>query len=143
MYKNDRLDVVWAADENYAFLAGVSMVSLFENNKSFEQIAVWILDDHISDKSRKWLAECVQKYGRDIQFLDMEEYILKIKRMGAAKWGIHGSYSAYSRMFLADLMQQYGVSKVIYCDCDLIVDGSLREIWDFGQICPRWGLCSD
>lgn len=131
MHKAGRLDVVWATDENYVFLTGVSMVSLFENNKFFEQIVVWILDDHISDKSRERLAECAQKYNRDIQFLDMEEYILKIKRIGAMKWGTGGSYSTYSRMFLADLMHQYGVSKVIYCDCDLIIDGPLQEIWNF------------
>ena len=39
MHKAGRLDVVWATDENYVFLTGVSMVSLFENNKFFEQIA--------------------------------------------------------------------------------------------------------
>ena len=35
------LDLVWATDDNYVFLTGVSMSSAFENNKDFEQIRVW------------------------------------------------------------------------------------------------------
>ena len=54
--------------------------------------------------------------------------------------GVNGSYSTYSRLFLADLLNQYDVSKVIYCDCDLIIDGSLQEIWDFplGGVLLAW-----
>ena len=128
--KDEVLDLVWATDENYVFLTGVSMVSVLENNKSFDRIRVWILMDHVSEKSRQKLFECAGQYGREIRFLRVEEYLSIIKETGAREWGVK-SFSTYARLFIAEIMEKYGIRKVIYCDCDLIVDGSLQEVWEY------------
>lgn len=124
------LDLVWATDENYVFLTGVSVVSALENNRDFDRIRVWILADNVSEQGKKQLTECVEQYNREIQFLNTEEYLAIIKQTGAREWG-KASFSTYSRLFIADIMEKYDVHKVIYCDCDLIIDGSLEEIWKY------------
>ena len=128
--RDDVLDLVWATDENYVFLTGVSMVSAFENNRDFGRIRVWILADKVSKKGKEQLAACAKRYGREIQFLNTEEYLKVIKQTGAREWG-KDSFSTYSRLFIADIVEKYDVHKVIYCDCDLIIDGSLEEVWNY------------
>lgn len=127
---SDVLDLVWATDENFVMMAGVSMVSVFENNKSFEKIRVWILTDNVSEKGKSQLSECARQYHREIQFLNAEDYLFSIKEIGARQWA-NGSFSTYSRLFIANIMEEFDVSRVIYCDCDLIIDGSLEEVWNY------------
>ena len=45
----NKANVVYVANDNYAVLAGVSMISLFENNKNVKNLSVYILSDCISD----------------------------------------------------------------------------------------------
>lgn len=127
---NDTIDLVWATDENYILLTGVSMVSVFENNKAYGKIRVWILADNVSERGKKQLIACAHQYDREIHFLNTENYLSLIKQTGAREWG-KGSFSTYARLFIANIMEEFAVGKVIYCDCDLIIDGSLKEVWDY------------
>ena len=70
----DILDLVWASDENYVFLAGVSMTSAFENNTDYERIRVWFLADGLSQNSYKSLENCAKNYGREIYFLEVDNF---------------------------------------------------------------------
>ncbi len=126
------LDLVWAADENYVFLAGVSMTSVFENNADIEELRVWFLADNISKQSRERLEACAEKYHREIHIIDVDKELKEIADTGAGRWGEKQSYCAYARLYLQKLLQPYNVERAIYCDCDLIIDGSLEEIllWD-------------
>lgn len=124
----DELNLVWAADDNYAFLAGVSLTSALINNQDYEAINVWILDDRISAEEKERLKCCVAQFDRNIFFLDTEKGLDRIKKLNARSWGQAKSYSAYSRLFLADMLQEYNVKRAIYIDCDIVFDGSMREI---------------
>lgn len=124
----DELNLVWASDDNYAFLAGVSLTSVLINNQDYEIINVWILDDNISMKEKEQLKSCVARFDRNIAFIDTQKSLEKIKNLNARSWGKAKSYSAYSRLFLADMLQEYDVERVIYIDCDIVFDGSIREI---------------
>ncbi len=105
------------------------MVSLFENNRSFRNIRVWILDDKISECGKTQLTNCANQYGREIHFLNVDNFLSIIKQTGAMIWG--NSYSTYSRLFIADILESFDIKRVIYCDSDLIIDNSLREIWEW------------
>lgn len=43
------LHVVYASDDRFAEILGVSLTSLYESNKSMEQIHVYVLDSKISE----------------------------------------------------------------------------------------------
>lgn len=126
----DELNLVYASDDNYAFLAGVSLTSVLINNRDYETINVWILDENISAEERERLECCVSQFERNIVFINTEKYLNRIKELNARSWGRgkRKSYSAYSRLFLADILQDYNVKRAIYVDCDIVFDGSIREI---------------
>ena len=129
------LNLVWASDDNYAFLTGVSMTSALINSEDFEEINVWILDNHISDIEKQRLVQCATEFGRNITFINTDECLKKIESLKAMSWGEAQSYSTYSRLFIADLLKPYDVKRVIYIDCDIVVDGSIREVveWDMKE----------
>ena len=41
--------IVYATDDNFAEILGVSLVSLYENSKDVDDIIVYVLDSGISD----------------------------------------------------------------------------------------------
>lgn len=127
----DELNLVWATDDNYAFLAGVSLTSVLINNQNYEKINVWILDDNISLEEKERLQRCAAYYNRNINFINTEKYLNRIKELNARSWGKAKSYSAYSRLFIADILQKYGVKRAIYIDCDIVFDGPICEIADW------------
>ena len=57
--------IVYAADDKFAEILGVSLVSLYENNQDMEKIIVYILDSGIvEEKKQKLLAIC-RNYRRN------------------------------------------------------------------------------
>lgn len=42
------VNILYASDDNYAPIAGVSMTSLFENNQGIEELRVWYIVDQVS-----------------------------------------------------------------------------------------------
>lgn len=42
------MNVIYASDENYAWLMGISMLSLFENHRDRREITVWLFADNVS-----------------------------------------------------------------------------------------------
>lgn len=119
------LNVVYSTDDNYAIHAGVSIVSLLENNKDFELINIYIIDNQITDHNKETLYTIARKYSNcNICFLDFTNYIGKLKLN--MQW--HISISSYARLFLESLLPN-DIKKVLYLDCDTIINSSLKKLW--------------
>ena len=63
------LNVLYLTDNNYAPFAGVSVTSLFINNKNIDNIVVYIIDDNISGDNKEKFNLLARKYNREIIFL--------------------------------------------------------------------------
>lgn len=63
------MDILYSSSDSYAFLTGISILSLLENNKGCDFIHIYIMDNHISDINRKKLIKVVKDYQRDIFFV--------------------------------------------------------------------------
>ncbi len=116
-----RLNVAYACGEEYARHAGVSMISLFENNKEFDEIYVYLIDNGILDRTKNILLEIANKYKRKIIYKSCENLCRKIK-VSTERYPI----STYSKLFLGQLEE---IDKIIYFDCDTSITGSLKELW--------------
>lgn len=81
-------NIVYASDDHYAFLAGVSMISLFKNNRDFESLNVYILSDHISKKNIRRLTAIGKKYNRNVYILDIGNRMQRLKESGAEGYAI-------------------------------------------------------
>ena len=54
--------IVYASDNRFAEILGVSLVSLYENSKDMDDIVVYILDSGIADDNRqKLISVCMAK----------------------------------------------------------------------------------
>ncbi|MGI5895439.1 MAG: glycosyltransferase family 8 protein [Oscillospiraceae bacterium] len=119
------MNIVYASDNNYAEILGVSLVSLFENNKQEPEMTVYILDDHISEGSKEKLNDIFAQYGRKGVFLSIPDLNrLAGIQINSQRW----SLSAFSRLFLSELLPK-SVEKILYLDCDLLIECPLKQLW--------------
>lgn len=119
------LSIVYSSDNHYAQHVGVSMLSLFENNKEFDCIHIYLIENHISPENKYKLEVICESYGRTIQFIGFNRISNKLK----LSIGNSISVNSYARLFIASVLDP-SVDKVIYLDCDSVITGSLYELWN-------------
>ncbi len=122
----ERLNFLYLSDNNYAVFAGVSILSLFEQNKRAEAITVYVIDDGIADDNKQKYMQIADQYGRQIVFLDLTEGIRILQEMGAPRY--RNSYTTYLKLFAFDLLPDT-VERIFFVDSDSIVAGSLEEVF--------------
>lgn len=127
------MNIVYAADDNYAYLAGISIESLYINNSTEKEINVYILDDGISSKNKDTLNLIADKYNRIINYIDVAGFIGEISNITTVSYGLDQkvSYTAYARFFIDKLLPS--LDKVIYLDCDTLVVGKLSELFNYNM----------
>ena len=122
------INVVCATDDKYVPYCGVMLTSLFENNQERE-INVYILVDKVL--SKRGIAKfdrLAKQYKQNINFCQVDKSFFEnfpIKGNGVGQLSI----VTYYRLYSADLLPPT-VDKVLYLDCDIIVDGSVGDLFD-------------
>ena len=46
------LNIIYSSDDNYCIYMGVSILSVLENNKNFNSINIYIVDNNINDVNK-------------------------------------------------------------------------------------------
>lgn len=119
--------IVYASDDRFAEILGVSLVSLYENSKDMDDIVVYVLDAGIKRENKEKLTSVSQKCFRTkVQFIPAQDISKKLSMNVTVD---RGSLSQYARLFVSsDLPSNLG--RVLYLDCDIIVKKSIRELWN-------------
>lgn len=125
------MNVAYSSSESYAEICGISLVSLFENNKDVDWITVYIIDNNISEQNKQRLKKTAEKYSRELIFVscfDLEK--LTHTNIYVGRWNI----STFFRLYLASILPE-SVERIVYIDCDTIVRHSIYDIYqiDFGS----------
>ena len=121
------MNIVYASDNNFAEILGISMISLFENNKDCEEIVVYILDDGIDEDNKSKLNAIAEQYGRILvlnRIPNLHE-LAGVEIHTNARW----SLSTFSRLFLEKILPE-DVHKALYLDCDMLINDSLTEMYN-------------
>lgn len=119
----ERINLFVAIDESYAQHCCVMLVSLLENNPDMA-FDCHILTDSLSERSRSRL-ESVAKRHADCR---LDVHIVDNADFRDLKLNIpHVSRHTYYRYAIAELFPQ--LDKALYLDVDLVVRGSLAELW--------------
>ncbi|MDZ7758969.1 MAG: glycosyltransferase family 8 protein [Desulfovermiculus sp.] len=120
----EAIPIVVSSDENYAPHVGVMFASLLENASRPESCHLFVIDAGISEKTHKRVEDEVHKRKGNISFIpfDGEMYEKFPLRRGMTA-------AAYYRLSIPELFDEK-VTKVIYLDCDLIVQGDIAELWN-------------
>lgn len=119
--------IVYASDDKFAEILGVSLISLYENSKDMDDTIVYVLDSGISKENRNKILTVCREYKRtEIQFIPARDISKKLEMEVSTD---RGSLSQYARLFVSsDLPENLG--RVLYLDCDIIVKQSIRELWN-------------
>ena len=126
MRNENKMNILYQSDDRYAWITGVSLTSLLENNKNADEIHIYVMDDHISPENREKLLSLAQRYGRSLEFLEMDDVSELLSALGAPKWS--GSYAAYGRLFAMGMIREK-LDRLLYLDSDTIVTKDLSELY--------------
>ena len=126
-YNPNIAHIVYASDNKFAEILGVSIVSLYENSRDMDDIVVYVLDSGIEQDNKNKLLSVCHKYGRtEIIFIPAKNISEKLSITVNTD---RGSLSQYARLFISsDLPVELG--RVLYLDCDIIIKQTVRELWN-------------
>ncbi len=124
---DQKLHVVYASDDKFAEILGVSLTSLYENNKGMEEINIYILDGGISSKNKKRIESLSKQYNRSsVQWIEAKDISEELQMEVAID---RGSLSQYARLFVSSLLPS-GFKRILYLDCDIVITQPLDELWN-------------
>lgn len=119
--------VVYASDDKFAEILGISLVSLYENSKDMEDIIVYILDAGIKEENKKKLMSLTQKYNaHELVFIEAKDITKELNMKVTLD---RGSIGQYARLFISSVLPD-DLDKVLYLDCDIILVKSIKELWN-------------
>lgn len=121
------MNVLFASDDNYATLLGVSLYSFLENNcREFDKIEIYVLDGGISDKNKEKLQEICDEFNvGEMSFVKYDD----IDKVLGIDIKATRPLSTYARLFAASLLDD-SIDKILYVDVDGVVTGSFKELWE-------------
>lgn len=122
------MNVLYTCDDNYVWLMGISMISLFDNNKELKDLDVYLLGENISEEHRQCLHSISNQYNRKITLINVPKLDIP-ESLVSARWPL----SAFARLFCGNLLP-IDMKRILYLDCDTIIKGGIIELEtiDFG-----------
>ena len=101
------------------------LTSLFENNKELN-FCIYILTEHLSDRSKNELATLANSYNQRIEIITVDSEILKNCPI---RQGDHVSIATYYRLLATKLLPS-NIEKILYLDCDMIIDSDITNLYN-------------
>lgn len=120
------MNIVYSSSDIYSEIAGISLTSLYENNKRLKEIRTFIIDNDISEINKERLRKTAKRYGRELTFVskvDLES--LTGTSIYTGRWNI----GTFFRLYLSSILPKE-IEKVIYLDCDTIIRHSLEDVYN-------------
>ena len=116
------LNVLYTCDDSYVWQMGISLCSLFENNRGADEINVFHIGTDISQSNREKLLSLAASYGRSIVFYDMDGVSMSPVIRENGRW----PRICYARLYAFEVLH---VERVLYLDCDTVILGDLSALF--------------
>lgn len=124
------MHILCSIDKNYIMPAGVMMKSISVNNADEDIFFHVIVDDSVSWWQKRQLQNVVRNNNRHkvLFYIFSDTMLDTFPKIGEVK-ADYLTKTAYYRLFATKILPD-AVDKVIYLDGDIVVDKSLKELWD-------------
>lgn len=125
----DPIILVCAADDRFAMPLAAMLYSVLVNCSRPEEVQIFVIDGNIASDRKDRIARVVAGFQARLSWLKPDH---------AALDGLlithRFSLATYYRLLIGDLLPPQ-ISKLIYLDCDLIVEADLNDLWrvDVGE----------
>lgn len=113
-------------DSNFTKHCAVTLVSIFENNRT-EKFFIHIVSPGLPADDQRKLKEMTDRYHHSIRFYFPGEEILSA--FSIREFGKRISMSTYYRCMLSAILPA-DIKKCLYLDCDIVIMGSIAEFWN-------------
>lgn len=119
------MDIALCHDDNYAPYSAVVIASVIDNNMD-ETIVFHLLHTNLSDEKCKMMKEWIERVAnKHVFFYKMEKSTFVDFPIDE---NTYLDYGAYIRLYLGECLAH--IDKVLYLDCDVIVNNSLSHLWN-------------
>ena len=119
------MNIVCATDDNFVQHCCIMLVSLLCNNKDVD---IYIMTEGLKEENRRIIEEEVAAKGGRIHFCLVDSNLIDNLPLSKAEGLNHISKATYYRLLIADILPK-DLDRVLYLDCDIIVNDSLDELW--------------
>ena len=120
------IHIACCSNEKLAPMFGVVMTSVGINVKS-DDVMMYLLHNGLKDKTIKRLNKIAERFHIALELMEINTSLLK--DCPTNKKLHYADIMMYARFLLPSMLPD--LDKVIYLDCDLVVNGDLKDLWDF------------
>lgn len=121
-----KINVCISSDDNYSKYAATVIASILYNAADDDELNFYIFDGDISDSAKEKISDLKRIKNCNINFVQVNKNLFK-DYMDVKTHG-YISLPAYYRMKAASLLPD--VERIIYFDCDIVVNSSLSELFN-------------
>ena len=118
--------IVCSTDDKYVQHCVLMLISLALHNSD---VKIYILTDKLSESNKILIKDEMKPYDVALHFIQVDSNIITSLPMPNNASLRHISLATYYRLFISKLLPAED-TKVIYLDCDIIVNNSLKDLWD-------------
>jgi len=112
-----------ATDNNYAKHLGVALQSIVDNSSEKNIYDIIVFDNNISFSNKDLILKTIKGHKNfSLRFIKTGEFLKNKKLFGRA----HVTISTYLRFAMLDILRNY--SKIVYLDCDLVVNKDINDL---------------
>ena len=122
---SDRINVCISCDDNYAKYAGVVIASVLVNANEEDDLHFYVLDGGITYENKSKISSLISIKDCEINFVSIDESMFDDYKN--VKTHQYISIATYYRLKAPTLLPD--VDKLIYLDCDMVVNTSLKELF--------------
>jgi len=119
--------IVLAADDKYAMPLTVTVCSVIKNLKKYKNIQLFVMDGEITEVNKELMRKSLDSEKVSIHWVKIPDEI--IDELKVLQQHGHYNFSVYLRLLIPKLLPP-DIEKVIYLDCDMIVEDDISELWD-------------
>ena len=119
------INIIYASNDGYACHLGASLYSLLDNNRSIPRLEIYVLSVGMSRRFENRLKAIGARFGRQVHMAEMGE----LRKRFPYEVDTRGfDISAMARLFAPEVLPA-SVDRALYLDCDTIVRGGIRGLY--------------
>ena len=120
------INVCLSCDDNYAKYAGVVITSALANSAPEDKLTFYVLDGGITEENKEKILSIKSLKDCEINIVKIDESLFEQYKQ--IKTHSYVTTATYYRLKLPSLLPN--VERIIYLDCDVIVNSSLKEFFE-------------
>ena len=120
-------DFILVSNDRYVKYLGICTYSIMHNMcPAVDHVRIFVMDCGITEENKARLKKQASRFSNaEILFYNIEDRLNNIVPKVPNNW----NRAIYGRLFLTEILKEYDIKRVIYLDCDLLMDRPVTELF--------------